>query len=378
MRGKNIKNKSKIGGIIIALAIAIIVIIVAALLFSKDEESQKYSVTFETHGGSAVEVIMVEDNKTFAKPEDPTKEGYSFLGWYYNNELYDFSKPVTSNIKLEAKWVEIEEGNQTEEPKEDLDVKVTGVTLNKTTLTLTEGESEKLTAKVKPSNATNKDVTWSSNKKTVVTVDSKGNVKAVKAGTATITVTTKDGKYTETCKVTVKAKTTPENPTVTDVKVTGVTLNKTTLSLTEGDSSKLTATVAPSNATNKNVTWKSSNTSVATVDASGNVKAVKAGTATITVTTKDGSHTATCTVTVKEKPASYVITITPEAQDVGGVLRYKLSVTKNNSPFTGYQRIICNGMRLGSTVSLSQYEKITTSATIILADGTEVTATVKK
>lgn len=83
-------------------------------------------------------------------------------------------------------------------------------------------------------------------------------------------------------------------------KVTGVTLDKQTLELYTGDSQPLTATVQPANATNKNVTWSSDNETVATVDANGNVTAVAAGTATITVTTADGSHTATCKVTVKD------------------------------------------------------------------------------
>ena len=85
------------------------------------------------------------------------------------------------------------------------------------------------------------------------------------------------------------------------VPVTGVKLDKTSLTLQETGSDTLTATVEPADATNKDVTWASSNSAVATVDATGNVKAVGAGTATITVTTEDGEKTATCTVTV-EKP----------------------------------------------------------------------------
>ncbi len=85
---------------------------------------------------------------------------------------------------------------------------------------------------------------------------------------------------------------------------TGVTLNKTELSLTVGSSEQLTATVAPAEADNKSVTWTSSNPAVATVDASGNVTAVGTGTATITVTTADGGRTATCTVTVRSNSGS--------------------------------------------------------------------------
>jgi uncharacterized protein YjdB len=84
----------------------------------------------------------------------------------------------------------------------------------------------------------------------------------------------------------------------TVVSVIGVRLNKTSTSLTTNQSETLTATVAPSNATNKNVTWASSNTTIATVSSSGSVTAKAAGSTTITVRTADGSKTATCTVTV--------------------------------------------------------------------------------
>lgn len=82
------------------------------------------------------------------------------------------------------------------------------------------------------------------------------------------------------------------------VPVTDVSLDQTSLTLTEGGTSQLTATITPSNATNKVLTWSSSNTSAATVDGNGTVTAHKAGTATITVTTADGGHSATCAVTV--------------------------------------------------------------------------------
>ena len=130
-------------------------------------------------------------------------------------------------------------------------------------------------------------MTWTSSDSNVAAV-ANGKVTAVKAGTATITVKTEDGNKTATCTVTVKAKTYP---------VESVTLDKTSVELTEGEETTLTATINPSNATNKNVTWTSSDSNVATV-ANGKVTAVKAGTATITVKTEDGNKTATCTVTV--------------------------------------------------------------------------------
>ena len=171
-------------------------------------------------------------------------------------------------------------------------VNVTEVTLDKTELTLTEGETETLTATVRPDNADNRKVTWSSDKTDVATVDGAGRVTAVKAGEATVTVTTEDGGKTATCRVTVKAKV---------INVTEVTLDKTELTLTEGETETLTATVKPDNADNRKVTWSSDKTDVATVDGAGRVTAVKAGEAVVTVTTEDGGKTATCKVTVKAK-----------------------------------------------------------------------------
>jgi hypothetical protein len=166
---------------------------------------------------------------------------------------------------------------------------VSGVTLDKSSLTLTAGESDTLTATVAPENASDKEVTWSSSDKNVATVDSTGKVTAVAMGTATITATTSDGNKTASCAVTV-------NPA--PVPVTGVILKKTTLSLPVGGSETLTAAVGPQNATDKSVSWNSSDERVVTVDSAGKVTAVALGTATITVTTTDGNKTATCQVTV--------------------------------------------------------------------------------
>lgn len=91
--------------------------------------------------------------------------------------------------------------------------------------------------------------------------------------------------------------------TTLPIAVTDVTLNNTTLALDTGKTGQLSATVAPSNASNKSVSWSSDTTAVATVDSSGKVTAVKAGTAKITVKTADGAKTATCVLTVTAKPA---------------------------------------------------------------------------
>ena len=186
--------------------------------------------------------------------------------------------------------------------------KVTQVELDKTSLTLDVNESETLTATITPGNATNQTVTWESNAPSVAMVDTNGKVTAVGEGTATITATAADGSGEKaTCSVTVDAAAT--------VPVESVSLDKTSLELTEGETAQLNATVLPSNATNRAVNWTSSDSTVATVDQNGNVEAVGAGAATITVTTVDQSKTATCTVTVTK--STYIISADTTALDFG-------------------------------------------------------------
>ncbi len=168
-----------------------------------------------------------------------------------------------------------------------------------------------LTAKVAPTNATNQTVTWSCKDNTVVSLTPNGKTVVVngkKVGSTQVTAVV-DGK-SATKTITVTAAPTPTPTPVPDVKVTGVTLNKATISLVEGKTEKLVATVAPANAKVKDVTWTTSNNKAATVAADGTVKAVKAGKATITVTTKDGNKTAKCEVTVtKKKVAAKKVTL---------------------------------------------------------------------
>ena len=164
-------------------------------------------------------------------------------------------------------------------------VAVTGVTLNKTTLSLVNGNSETLTATVAPANATDKTVSWSSSNTSVATV-SDGTVTAKGVGTTTITATA--GGKSATCTV-----------TVTPILVSSITLSSSTASVNVGSTVTLTATATPTNAADKTVSWSSSNTGVATVSSSGVVTGVASGTATITATANDGSGvTATCSVTV--------------------------------------------------------------------------------
>lgn len=182
------------------------------------------------------------------------------------------------------------------QPSEPTVVHVQNVSLDISTAELTVGGSQTIKVTITPSDATDKAVTFESSDNKVVTVDSNGKITAVGPGTATVTVRTKDGSKTATVTVTVKAS----EPST--VSVTGVKLDQNSLVLQVDGSASLTATVEPENATNKEVTWKSSAESVATVDANGKVTAIAPGMAAITVTTVDGGKTDACVVTVTEKP----------------------------------------------------------------------------
>ena len=170
-------------------------------------------------------------------------------------------------------------------------IPVTGVTLNQTELMLEVGDTATLIATVEPADATNKTVIWTSSNSAVATVNDNGLITAIIEGDVTIAVTTEDGKKTATCDLIVVKR---------GVPVTGVTLNQTELMLDLGDTATLIATVEPDSATNKNVTWISNNTSVATVNGNGLITAIDKGDATITVTTEDGKKTTTCLITVRD------------------------------------------------------------------------------
>ncbi len=170
---------------------------------------------------------------------------------------------------------------------------VESVSLNKTTLDLEVSDAVNLKATVAPAEATDKTVYWSSSKKSVATVSASGRVTAKKPGTAIITATTADGGYEASCIVSVTAP------------VTGIKINSEDMKVPVGETRTLTATLSPSNATNKNIIWKSSNETVATVSSKGTVKGKETGMAEISAISEDGGYKAVIEVTVI-RPASSV------------------------------------------------------------------------
>ena len=174
---------------------------------------------------------------------------------------------------------------------EEAVVNPTGISLNQSSMTLEKDAKGQLTATVTPSNADDKTVIWDSSNLNVAEVDSNGRVTAIDVGTATITATTADGKYSAKCTVTV---------TKPVVRVTGIIISNTALTLEKDQTAQISAGTQPANADNTTILWESSNPEIVTVDSNGNLEAVGYGTATITATTADGGYSRACIVTVPE------------------------------------------------------------------------------
>ena len=177
-------------------------------------------------------------------------------------------------------------------------IEVKSITLNPTEMSVKVGTSSQITATVTPENATDKELIWETSNASVATVDSTGKVTGVKTGTAVVTAKTKDGKIKSICTV---------NITTDTIDVEKIILSPTSVTVKEGLTSQITATVMPENATNRELVWTTSDASVATVDNTGKVTGVKKGTVTITAKTKDGKVKATITVTVEEIPNEVVV-----------------------------------------------------------------------
>ena len=174
----------------------------------------------------------------------------------------------------------------------DQQIKATAASLDKTELTINKGAAAQLNLSVTPENFTDP-VTWKTTDDKVVTISYSGEVKAVGVGTATIKVVV--GDVSASCKVTVLQP------------VTGINLNKSSLTMDALGTFQMTASVYPGGANDKRITWNSSDRAIASVDENGLVTALKKGTATITAAAMDGSGVkSTCKVTVSN--TAYVCT----------------------------------------------------------------------
>lgn len=234
-------------------------------------------------GGSVYVPVDCEYNGTWYKNQVSAKAGESFIS--HNGRYWRDIGAENKNCRIKA---------FTKSP-----ILTTSVSLNVANETLLTGDTLKLSASVSPDNASFKEVQWSSSDPDVADVDDEGIVTAKTAGKTVITAEAEDGSGAEaSCEITVEKK---------EIKVSKITLNKTTETLTEGESSQLTATVSPTDADNRELEWESSDVSVAKVNTSGLVTAQKPGTAVITAMAKDGSGIrADCKITVEKRKNSAV------------------------------------------------------------------------
>lgn len=219
-------------------------------------------------------------------PEDTTED--KTMTWSSSDDsiaTVDNSGKVTA-VKGGTAIITAQTGKHSAQCMITVVVPVTGITFSQDSYTITKGTAEALSPVIAPADATDKSLVWGSSDQSIATVDNSGNVTAVKVGTTTITAITHDGGYVAQCTVKVV------------VPVTGITLDKTEMHLEKGNNDLLTAVITPEDATNKSVTWYSSNSAVATVDSSGRVNAVGGGSAVISATTEDGQYVATCTINV--------------------------------------------------------------------------------
>lgn len=265
-------------------------------------------------------------------------------------------------------------------PSPSTPVAVSGVALNKKVATVNVGKKVTVKATVTPANADNKTLVWTSSNTKIATV-SNGVVKGVKAGRVIITAkTTDDSNISATCTVTVKQP------------VTRISLSKKATMYT-GKKLTLKAKVNPANASNKALTWKSSNTKIAKVASNGVVTGVKAGTVKITATAKDGSRkSATCTVTVRQSVSKITLSKTNvvlpkkgSSYNVRVTVAPKNAYNKNvavKSAKTKVAKVSASTVKSGKTVKITAVKKGTTKVVFTAKDGSKKSAickvTVKK
>ncbi len=202
----------------------------------------------------------------------------------------------TTQTYAQKKGIEFRTIDSSEEPP----ITTMGaIHLNKNELSLKENESETLTVSFIEMDSSTK-VRWSSSNENVAIVEN-GKITARSIGNTIITVSTEDGKYKDTCNVTVIKKETSTEPTI--IPITSIFLNKSSISLYIGDTETLVATILPNNATDKDLLWSSSNSNIVSVE-NGKITAKGIGSAAITVSNTDGTQKATCSVTVINKESA--------------------------------------------------------------------------
>ena len=344
----------------------------ATITATADGKSETCNVTVKTSVQSITlnetSLLMnIGDNYTLAATVSPIDATYPTVVWTSSdtaistvNQLGEITAVGAGSVTITAQAEGISEqctiSNATP---------VTGVVLSSSNETVSKGKSFILTATVSPSNATNKTVTWTSSDNNVATVEQNGNVTAVEKGTATITATADGKKSSCTVKVVVYVK--------------SVNISNSSIKLNKGDKYTLSADVCPDNASDKTITWRSSNIVVASVLQNGLVTANNKGTAVITATANGKSNT--CDVTVEVPVIGITISNTTLLMETGDTAQLSVAINPGDatSQSISWQSSDSNVVKVNSsglvnaigggnaTVSASIDDKIA-NCTVIVSD----------
>jgi uncharacterized protein YjdB len=245
---------------------------------------------------------------------------------------------------------------------------VSGIYLNASSTTLYTGEKFVIIPTVEPAEADNKSVTYLSSDTSVATVDSNGIVTGVKGGSAIILVTTVERGLVASMKVTVYEF------------VTKITINNESPYINYGVTRRLTATITPTSATNQGVNWSSSNSSVISVAANGNITAVGYGKATITATAKDGSGIYASVTITSVRPVSS-ISVNPSSVTVmeGSSVDVSASVNPSNATFRDVNWTTSDGSiaKVDNSGTITGVKAGSCYVTVKSTDGNDLTATVR-
>ena len=264
-------------------------------------------------------------------PADATNQE---LTWTSSNESVAKVDPITGQITGRTKGtakitVTTADGGHTDSCIVEVVQLATGVTLSFSSVSLEAGKTKTITASVTPTSASDKTVTWSSSNEKVATVNANGTIKAIAAGSATITATSKDGNASTSCKVTVKQPAT----SIVLKSTSGTDLSKTTMKIAVGSSKTVKATLQPSNVTNTDVTWSTSDKKIATVSSKGVVKGVKAGTVKITATSGDGAASKTIKITIYTPVKSVSLNKTSVTLKENGTTTITPTISPSNATY---------------------------------------------
>ena len=323
--------------------IAAIVAIFCGLFAFSACSKVEFKVNFVVDG-AVYATLNTNGEEIIKMPENPTKDDYDFDGWYWDKDTWQtpftanslLDAPLSSDMNVYCKW----------KPKT---VHVSGISLNKSEVSLHVDETEILTATITPANATDTSVLWESSNATIATVTG-GKITALRVGSATITATANDGGQIASCEV-----------YVTPIPVESVSLNYTQLSMLYGERKTLTASVTPQNATETGVIWQSSNAAVVAVE-NGKLTATGYGSAVITATTVDGGKTATCAVEVIDDTITFkTLQVAADGETVYGKVSnatetfsfLKEIEEHGNATYQVYKEITCETLLASKSISLN-------------------------